>query len=365
VGLRLEAIDFGAVPWQELDAMPDRTVFQTREWLLFVQATQKATPVVAALRDGSDTVGYFTGLVARKLGIKVLGSPFPGWTTSYMGFNLRPGVVRREAMAALPDFAFEQLRCMHLEFMDRQCTPEDYRALGWEYRMIGTFEVDLTADEETIFRRMKQGSCRWSIRKAAKSGVVIAEASDDAFAEEYYAMLQEVFAKQGLVPTYGLDRVRRLIHHMCSTGRLLLLRARSPDGASIATGIFPAYNTTMTFWGGASWRQYQKFQPNEAVIWHAMRYWKERGMQTFDMCGGGEYKRKYGGRRIVVPWGRLSRYRIFSLARRAAAKAFWLRWKLLGRLRNRGEEEGHESNAVEDAKGQESGRPDTAAGQDQ
>jgi hypothetical protein len=204
VGLRLEAIDFGAVPWQELDAMPDRTVFQTREWLLFVQATQKATPVVAALRDGSDTVGYFTGLVARKLGIKVLGSPFPGWTTSYMGFNLRPGVVRREAMAALPDFAFEQLRCMHLEFMDRQCTPEDYRALGWEYRMIGTFEVDLTADEETIFRRMKQGSCRWSIRKAAKSGVVIAEASDDAFAEEYYAMLQEVFAKQGLVPTYGL-----------------------------------------------------------------------------------------------------------------------------------------------------------------
>ena len=345
--------------------MPDRTVFQTREWLQFVHATQKATPVVAAVRDGNDTVGYFTGLVVRKFGIKVLGSPFPGWTTSYMGFNLRPGVSRREALAALPEFAFGRLGCMHFEFMDRQCTTEDYRALGWEYRMIGTFEVDLTADEKVIFHRMSQKSCRWAVGKAAKSGVVIAEAPAEGFAEDYHAMLLDVFAKQGLVPTYDLERVRQLIRHVHPTGRLLLLRARSPDGTSIATGIFPALGTTMTFWGGASWRQYQKLQPNEAVIWHAMRYWKERGIEIFDMCGGGEYKRKYGGRRIVIPWARLSRFRIFSRARRAAAKAFWYRWKLIGYLRNRGGEGGHAGDAAVDTKDQESGRPDKAAGKDQ
>lgn len=365
MGLRLEALDFSAVPWHELDAMPDRTVFQTREWLQFVQETQKATPVVAAVRDGNDTLGYFTGLVVRKFGIKILGSPFPGWTTSYMGFNLKPGVSRRQVLAALPEFAFDHLGCMHLEIMDRHCTVEDYQALGWDYRATGTFEVDLTADEETIFRRMKKDSCRRSIQKAAKCGVVITEATDDAFAEEYYAMLQDVFAKQGLVPTYKLDRVVSLIKFLRPTGRLLLLRARSADGAAIAAYLFPGFKTTMMGWGGASWRQYQKFQPNEAMFWYAMRYWKERGMQTFDMCGGGEYKRKYGGRRIVVPWARLSRYRIFSLGRRAAAKAFWWRWKLLGYLRNRGEEEGHEGDAVEDAKDHESGRPDKAAGQDQ
>ena len=123
----------------------------------------------------------------------------------------------------------------------------------------------------------------------------------------------------------------------------------------------------MMGWGGASWRQYQKFQPNEAIFWYAMRYWKARGMQTFDMCGGGEYKRKYGGRRIVVPWGRLSRFRIFSLARRAAAKVFWLRWKLVGYLRNRGEE-GHAGAAAEDSKdsqNQESGQPEKPEDQGQ
>ena len=362
MGLRLEALDLSAVPWQELDAMADRTVFQTREWLRFVQATQKATPVVAALRDGSETVGYFTGLVVRKFGIKVLGSPFPGWTTSYMGFNLRPGISRREAMAALPAFAFGQLGCMHFEIMDRRCTTEDYRALGWEYRMIGTFEVDLTSDEKVIFHRMSQKSCRWSVGKAAKSGVVISEAPSEGFAEDFHAMLEDVFAKQGLVPTYDLERVRQLVRFLHPTGRLLLLRARDPEGHSIATGVFPSLNRTMTFWGGASWRAYQKMQPNEALIWHAMRYWKARGVEVFDMCGGGEYKRKYGGRRIVIPWARLSRFRIFSLARRAAAKAFWYRWKLLGYLRSDTGGKPAADNADKGG-GQEGEAPEKSAGQ--
>jgi hypothetical protein len=316
--------------------------------------------VVAAIREGNDRLGYFTGLVVRKFGLKVLGSPFPGWTTGYMGFNLRPGVSRRRVLAALPEFAFDQLGCMHLEIMDRRCTAEDYHALGWDYRSTGTYEVDLTADEETIFQRMKQGSCRWSIRKAAKSGVTIANASDDGFADEYYSMLQDVFAKQGLVPTYGVDRVRQLMGHMHATGRLLLLRARSPDGASIATGIFPAFNTTMTFWGGASWRQYQKFQPNEALIWHAMRYWKERGMRVFDMGGGGDYKRKYGGVWVEVPWAKVSRFRWINWGRSAAEWVISWQQRFRGRLHKVAAEK-HPEEKADGAPAEEGSGPSSGA----
>src|SRR5436189_3057502 len=96
-------------------------------------------------------------------------------------------------------------------------------------------------------------ACRRCIRKAKKVGVTIEEADDPEFADDYYAQLRDVFAKQSLVPTYGVDRVQALIAHLHPTGRLLLLRARGPDGASIATGIFPAMNGSMYFWGGASW----------------------------------------------------------------------------------------------------------------
>ena len=151
-------------------------------------------------------------------------------------------------------------------------------------------------------------SCRYSIRKAAKLGVVVEEAHDDAFAEDYYAQLVEVFANQSLTPTYGIERVRLLIKHLLPTGNLLLLRARDGEGRCIATGIFPAMYETAYFWGNASWKQYRHLSPNEPLHWHAMRYWKQRQVQWYDLCGGGDYKQKYGGHEHKTYFFRKSKY---------------------------------------------------------
>ena len=110
--------------------------------------------------------------------------------------------------------------------------------------------------------------------------MTVEEASAAGFADEYYAQLQDVFAKQGLRPTYGVDRVRELIRCVHPTGRLLLVRALGPEGEPIASGIFPAMNRTAYFWGGASWRSHQILRPNEAIFWFAMRDWKARGMSA-------------------------------------------------------------------------------------
>src|SRR5207237_5512368 len=144
--------DRDIVEWERLDALADRVVFQTRSWLSFVARTQAAEPVVAALVDGDTdmTVGYFTGLVVRRYGVRILGSPFPGWTTSYLGFNLRPQVSRLDALNALRVFAFRDLKCLHLELMDRRI---DARTLGDSYgvRIYHGFEINLRADEEQLF----------------------------------------------------------------------------------------------------------------------------------------------------------------------------------------------------------------------
>ena len=82
--MKCNLIDFDRADWELLDKFEDRTVFQTREWVRFVSEAQNATPVLAELRDGGQVVGYFTGLTFTKLGVKVLGSSFPGWTTPYI-----------------------------------------------------------------------------------------------------------------------------------------------------------------------------------------------------------------------------------------------------------------------------------------
>ena len=332
--LKFERIDFDSIDWAaELSRFSDRTMFQTPAWIAFVQESQGGEPVLAALRDGSKTVGYFTGLIIRKFGVKLLGSPFPGWTTAYMGVNLEDGVNRHEAIEALPQFAFKELGCIHLELMDRRLTLEGATELGLDHEVAQGFEIDLTQDEEQLFANMK-GACRRCIRKAEKSGVVFEEANDPEFAEEFYEQLKDVFAKQSLVPTYPIERVRCLIKHLSPTGILLMARARAPDGTCIASGIFPAMNRQMFFWSGASFRKYQNLRPNEALQWFAMKYWKQRGIPIYDMGGGGEYKRKYGGYEIRIPWVRKSKYRSFEHLRNLARGMVRTRQRLLGKLKD-------------------------------
>jgi CelD/BcsL family acetyltransferase involved in cellulose biosynthesis len=336
MALTLQPIAETTREWDRMDAFGDRVIFQTREWLEFLARTQGAQPVVAAVMDDREHVGYFTGLVIRRFGIRILGSPFPGWTTESMGFNLIDGVNRRDAAAALIPFAFRTLGCAHVELKDRRLQADDLHGLGFTSEPTLTFEVDLSDDETAIFGRMSS-ACRRAVRRGEKLGVTVEQVTGAAFADEYYAQLVEVFARQSLVPPYGVERVRALIDCLEPTGYLLLVRARSAEGLPVATGIFPAFNGTAYFWGGASVREHQILRPNEAVFWYAMRYWRARGMTVLDLGGGGEYKRKYGPSELRVPFFRRSRFPGLSVLREVARRAVEQRHALLGRGRR-----GHE-----------------------
>jgi CelD/BcsL family acetyltransferase involved in cellulose biosynthesis len=332
--LTLERVELNDCDWAVMDAYADRVIFQTRAWIEFVARTQGAEPVIAAAIDDGEVVGHFTGLIVRRFGVRILGSPFPGWTTASMGFNLREHVSRSDAAAALVRFAFGPLRCAHMELKDRWLSDGDLAGHGFKSSPTLTYEIDLSGEESAIFARMSS-ACRRAIRKGEKVGVRVERASGAAFAEEYFGQLEQVFARQSLVPTYGLERVRALIECLEPTGRLLLLRAVSPDGRRVATGIFPAFNGTAYFWGGASRREDQILRPNEAIFWHAMRYWREQGMSTLDMGGGGDYKRRYGPRELWVPFFRRSRVPGLSQMRSVARVANAGRQAWLGRRRRR------------------------------
>ena len=324
-------VDLKSVDWAALDTFEDRTVFQTREWLSFIAESQNATPIVAELSEDGKRVGCFSGLVFSKMGVRVLGSSFPGWTTPYIGFNLVPGASRASALAAVEQFAWQTLKCLHMEVSDPYFTVEDGQELGFACQFYTSYRTDLTKSEDELFNSM-DSACRRCVRKAEKSGVLIEEAHDAGFAAEYYEQLKDVFAKQGLVPTYKLDRVRALVKHLAPTGRILLLRARDPEGKCIATGIFPGFNKIAEFWGNASFRSSQAFRPNEAIQWYVMRHWKRRGVEVYDWGGEGTYKEKYGCTVHKVPWFTKSRYQFVSKLRDEAKEMFARKQRLLGWL---------------------------------
>jgi hypothetical protein len=321
------------VEWAKiLGGLPERTIFQTPEWLSFVAKAQQGEIVLAALQSDGRILGYFAGVIVTRMGFKILGSPLPGWTTSYMGLNLIGNVSRCVAVQALIRFAFDELGCIHLEMMDRNLAEEEVKKLGLKHSSLCGFEVDLTQTKDQLLACMSS-ACRRCIRKAGKNGVTIHEADDKLFADDYYEQLQDVFKRQHLLPTYDVKRVRELIACMHGTGHLLLLRARNPQGRCIATGIFPAMNGRMYFWGGASWKDSQVYRPNEALHWYAIKYWKARGMRFYDMGGGGDYKRKFGGYEISVPWFQASKYPGISFARNVTRRLFSWRQSALALVR--------------------------------
>jgi len=328
--MKCHIIEFDAVDWSVLDRFADRTVFQTREWVQFIRESQNATPVIAELREGRELAGYFTGLTFTRFGIKILGSSFPGWTTPYIGFNLRPGASRATALAAVEEMAWSNLKCLHMEVSDPYFVIEDGPP-GFAREFYISYRTDLTKPEEELYNGM-DSACRRCIRKAEKNGVTIEEAHDLAFADEYYQQLIDVFAKQKLVPTYTVDRVRTLIKHLEPAGRILLLRARDSDGNCIASGIFPGFNKIAEFWGNASFRSSQNLRPNELMHWYAMRYWKRRGIEIYDWGGEGKYKEKYGCVPHRVPWFTKSRFELISKLRDEAKKMFNRKQKFRGWL---------------------------------
>ena len=324
-------VDNSQVDWDTLDRFKDRLVYQTREWIQFVADTQRATPVIAALQQGSKTVGYFSGLVCRRAGIRILGSPFPGWTTPSMGFNLLPGTPRWQALQALERFAFQELRCLHVEVSDQYSCAEDGIRLGFSCDVYDCLQTDLTPSEENIFGCLRK-HCRTNIRKAEKNGVWIEEAHDEQFADDYYDQLKDVFARQKLVPTYDRDRTRRLIHYLLPTGRLLLLRARDSEGKCIATGIYAAVGKTAEYWGSASFGSKLHQKPNDVLCWYAIAYWKRQGIHSLSWGPRNAFKDKWASTPIAVPWFRKSRFALIGVGRRWARGIFDLKQHLVGNL---------------------------------
>ena len=329
--LRFDRLNTPLEDWDDtLSTFSNRTIFQTAAWLRFLENTQHGEVVIAALTDSDQIFGYFSGLIVRKCGIRILGSPFRGWTTAHMGLTLSAKIPRSAALRALVEFAFERLRCLHLELMDRDVRMEDLSGLNCKFHMYSAHEVDLTANEDAILGRMTR-QCRGCIRKATRCGVVIEEATDLSFADEYYDQLSSLYARQGLRPAYDAERVRELIRILQPTGSLLLLRARTPAGACIATAISVGAHSAAYLWGLASYQNYRTLRPNELLLWSAMRYWKRRGIQPFHMAGLGHFKRKFGGCEIAVPWLMISKLPLVAYSRVKAEAV--VRWWLQSRLR--------------------------------
>jgi CelD/BcsL family acetyltransferase involved in cellulose biosynthesis len=326
----LERVAYDPVRWAGIIAgYPEAEVFHSPEWLAFLVASQGVEPVVAIVREDGRAVGYFLGAIARRLGVRILGSPLRGWGTQCMGFLLDPGADRRAAAEALVPFAFDALRCLHVELSDRSLMADQMAGSGFLAEHGRTIHVALDDSEEAIQGAMRS-TTRNYIRQAGRKGLLAEAVDDPAFAGEYHRQLTEVFARQGLAPTYGIERVRQLIGALRSSDQIVTIRVSTAEGEGLATAIAVGRGRTAVLWGAAFHRSRADLHPNELLHWSAMRTWRAKGAVRYDMGGGGEYKAKYGGVEIPTVHFHRSRYALMGHGRAAIRGLVKSRQKLVG-----------------------------------
>jgi len=318
-----EIISLDSLSQKEYCDFENKSIFTTIEWLSFVAQDSGATPLIIRIEKNSIFIGYFTALAMKKFGVSIVASPFRGWSTCFMGFDVKDPTCKLEIMPSLLEYLFTRQKCMYFELVDRDISLENARGAGFKGEGVSTLELDLSPDETDLFKNFKTDA-RNFIRQFERRGATIEEARpDSAFASEYYDQLCDVFEKQGLLPTYNLKKVENLLAAMGNTDRLLCLRVRDPEGRSIATSIFLGYRKKFFFWGGASYREFQSYRPNEAMIWYAIRYWKKRGCEIFDMVGVRDYKRKFGPEEKEYAKITVSKYAILIGLRNMAEKVYF------------------------------------------
>ena len=304
-------VDIENINIDEYDDFANKNIFTRLDWLYFLRKDSNIYPCVLKVirRQDKCFVGYLTGGLFSRFGVKIFASPFSGWSTCFMGYDLTERNELKRILLETRAFLFEKLGCMYAEIIDREISIDDAKLWGFDFETVSTLELKIDRSDEELFKVFKT-DCRNFIRQFERRGATIERVTpNEEFAKEYYNQLEDVFAKQGMVPTYGLKKVVNLMDALRDTEMLLCLRVRNPEGRSIATSIFLGHNKKFFFWGGASLREYQQYRPNEYMIWHAIKYWREQGITVFDMVGVREYKRKFGA--LETQYAKL----IFSRAR--------------------------------------------------
>jgi CelD/BcsL family acetyltransferase involved in cellulose biosynthesis len=268
--------------------------------------------MVARVVLDDEPVGWFTAATVTLGGIRVLGSPLPGWGTSYMGFDWDDVADERltpVALAAARRWSVAN-RCAHLEVIVRT-DPDDLTVPpGCTVEPFHSYRLDLV-DDDTMFADLSTNARR-NVRRAERRGVAIEQVDplgpEAAPAiEACYGHLLAAFGRRGTRPSFGADRLHQLVRTVGPSGQLLLLRARDPRGRTAATSLSVGRpGGTAVFLTGAGDPDLLDLRPNDAIMWAAMRTWRDRGAVDFDLGGGGTYKAKFGARptrssRVVAP----------------------------------------------------------------
>lgn len=319
-------IEMSQIDEEKYNNFETKTVYTTAEWLLFIERTHDNVKVkILEIYENEQFVEYFTGAVITVVKfLNILGSPFNGWNTAFIGFDLYD---KNKAIDILPHvvkYFNKRHGCLYSQVCNIYFESDKLYQHRIKVQNSISFQTDLTLSEEEIYSKFTKGT-KTNLRKFERLGCHVEEDYSQEFVDLYWKQLVETFGRQGLVPSYDKNRIEVMIDELSKKGRILCIKAVTPEGIFPATLIQVGYGyLTITVGCPSSLKYRNEYRPNEVLVWYAIRYWKNKGARVFDYGGGGEYKKKYGCNPVEYHMSYFSRIPGLFTLKNFANKAFWM-----------------------------------------
>ena len=282
--------------WDDLIArFWNHRVTHRRSWIESLAGSGCGEPLYLVWEKSGDVVGCMPGLLARVGLWRGFGSPLPGWQTVSLGPVWdRRRVSARELVGLLVPYLQLVHRVSYIELMTSDLAPALMRALGFRGEPAPTFRAPLYPDDEKRTFRGLKDSARRNVRRAERLGLVVRTEEDEAFVDEHYDQLREVYLRGGNAVPFSRRRVHQCFVHMKQARRLIAVSVLMPDGTCIATGTFFIDDRELHLWMWAHRTRYRWYRPTELMTWTVMQRALQAGCVTFDLNGEGVFKEKFG-----------------------------------------------------------------------
>lgn len=307
--------------WDAMMVAPDSSIFFTRQWDEYLHRMGVHT-LLLEVRHNEKLVGYFVGS-RRWLGIKLVTAPSMGTGTYAQGLCMLQETIQAERITIyqqLAQYLFRKHIASYLQICDYQLRNTgadgspilDEASIHYNPRL--TYSIDLRPSEADLWQSLHYKSCKYCINKARKEGLTVRRIEQleeiAGFALRHSEHLKDMMRRKH---SKGLPCQRhKNILALCQSlfpHQVLMLEVLTPDGLSIASGIF-AYtpNGTATFFTAASLEEQLHLCPNELLVWEAMRLLHDEGVGDLILGGIAHYKKKYAPTLAFVPVVIFSRY---------------------------------------------------------
>lgn len=169
---------------------------------------------------------------------------------------------------------------------DAAAVRETLAALGFKSstssnQPLATVIVDISADDETILRSMRD-STRRKIKSAEKKGVVVRRGTPDDL-DVFYELMRETSERTGTTlraPEY----YRAEFETFYADNRALLLFGEH-EGRALAAHVAYSYGSHAAFFHQASSNARSNLNPNCLLVWEQIKWAKEQGCVSHDLWG--------------------------------------------------------------------------------